>query len=236
MLVSDFNPVWSTYHVFSNNNSYLCSSECPRIMKWIWVSLLDEPLVLLLWFLSARCEVLRKCQKSNVFVFFKKWEHANTNISARNQNDVSNKWKVSWKQDAVLECRLQVHTEALRGFLFLQWAWSKMLSHRCLIPENRWKRFCQDNIPKFPNLFIYLFIFISEIRWEKILRILFLMFKKWGKMSEGVLFIYLVWNLVKNRCWRFFTPMCESKWKKNSWNFFLKNQVNNFYPGVKKIK
>lgn len=173
--------------------------------------------------------------KSNVFAFFKKWEHANTNISARNQNDVSNKWKVSWKQDAVLECRLQVHTEALRGFLFLQWAWSKMLSHRCLIPENRWKRFCQDNIPKFPNLFIYLFIFISEIRWEKILRILFLMFEKWGKMSEGVfLFIYLVWNLVKNRCWRFFTPMCETKWKKNSWNFFLKNQVNNFYPGVRK--
>lgn len=82
------------------------------------------------------------------------------------------------------------------GFCFwwpILWLWSKMLSHRCLIPENRWKRFCQDNIPKFPNLFI----FISEIRWEKILRILFLMFKKWGKMSEGVLFIYLVWNLVK---------------------------------------
>lgn len=67
-----------------------------------------------------------------------------------------------------------------------------------LTGENRWKRFCQDNLPKFPNLFIYLFIFISEIRWEKILRILFLMFEKWGKMSEGVfLFIYLVWNLVK---------------------------------------
>lgn len=157
----------------------------------LWVSLLDEPLVLLLWFLSARCEVLWKCQKSNVFAFFKKWEHANTNISARNQNDVSNKWKVSWKQDAVLECRLQVHTEALRGFLFLQWVWSKMLSHRCLVPENRWKRFCQDNIPKFPNLFIYLFIFISEIRWEKILRILFLMFEKWGKMSEGVFYLFI---------------------------------------------
>lgn len=232
MLVSDFNPVWSTYHVFSNNNSYLCSSECPRIMKWIseflcWTSRSC--------FFSGFYQLgVKFCEnvKSNVFAFFKKWEHANTNISARNQNDVSNKWKVSWKQDAVLECRLQVHTEDLRGFLFLQWVWSKMLSHRCLIPENRWKRFCQDNIPKFPNLFI----FISEIRWEKILRILFLMFKKWGKMSEGVLFIYLVWNLVKNRCWRFFTPMCESKWKKNSWNFFLKNQVNNFYPGVKKIK
>lgn len=67
-----------------------------------------------------------------------------------------------------------------------------------LTGENRWKRFCQDNLPKFPNLFIYLFIFISEIRWEKILRILFLMFEKWEKMPEGVfLFIYLVWNLVK---------------------------------------
>lgn len=103
-----------------------------------------------------------------------------------------------------------------------------------LTGENRWKRFCQDNLPKFPNLFIYLFIFISEIRWEKILRILFLMFKKWGKMS-GSFFIYLFsLKPCKNRCWRFFTPMCETKWKKNSWNFFLKNQVNNFYPGVRK--
>lgn len=160
----------------------------------LWVSLLDEPLVLLLWFLSARCEVLWKCQKSNVFAFFKKWEHANTNISARNQNDVSNKWKVSWKQDAVLECRLQVHTEALRGFLFLQWVWSKMLSHRCLIPENRWKRFCQDNIPKFPNLFIYLYQWnqVGENSQDIVLNVW-----KVRKNVRGSLFIYLVWNLVK---------------------------------------
>lgn len=200
----------------------------------LWVSLLDEPLVLLLWFLSARCEVLWKCQKSNVFAFFKKWEHANTNISARNQNDVSNKWKVSWKQDAVLECRLQVHTEALRGFLFLQWVWSKMLSHRCLIPENRWKRFCQDNIPKFPNLFIYLYQWnqVGENSQD-------IVFNVWKvrKNVRGSFFIYLFsLKPCKNRCWRFFTPMCETKWKKKSWNFFLKNQVNNFYPGVKKKK
>lgn len=195
MLVSDFNPVWSTYHVFSNNNSYLCSSECPRIMKWIseflcWTSRSC--------FFSGFYQLgVKFCEnvKSNVFAFFKKWEHANTNISARNQNDVSNKWKVSWKQDAVLECRLQVHTEALRGFLFLQWVWSKMLSHRCLIPENRWKRFCQDNIPKFPFLFIYFY------QWNQVGEnsqdIVFNVWKVRKNVRGSFLFIYLVWNLVK---------------------------------------
>lgn len=193
MLVSDFNPVWSTYHVFSNNNSYLCSSECPRIMKWIseflcWTS--RSCFSFDFYQLGVKfCENV----KSNVFAFFKKWEHANTNISARNQNDVSNKWKVSWKQDAVLECRLQVHTEALRGFLFLQWAWSKMLSHRCLIPENRWKRFCQDNIPKFPFL-----LFIYFYQWNQV-----------GENSQDI--VFNVWKVRKNARGSFFIYLFSLK-------------------------
>ena len=98
MLVSDFSPVWSTHHVFSNNNSYLCEMSSHNEMN-LWVSLPEEPLARPS-FSSFYQLGVKFCEnvKSQMFLLsVKKWEHANTNISARNQNAVSNKWKASWE-------------------------------------------------------------------------------------------------------------------------------------------
>ena len=100
------------------------------------------------------------------------------------------------------KCRLQVHTEALRGFLFLVTNILGLIQNVISQVFNTWEQVKKSFVRIiFPSSLIHLFIYFLSVKsgGRKFSEYHFQCLKSEKKMSaEGFyLFIYLVWNLVK---------------------------------------